>query len=135
MPNAAGWLVSTIDDFWAFASMLVEAGAHHGQQILSPQSVAPMTTDHLTVEQRTAAAPFTDEHTGWGFGMAAPAAGVTTRGVPHGFGWTGGTGTMWYSDPVTGVTGVLFTQRAMTSPQPPEVFNDFWRLAYQSLES
>ncbi len=134
MPNAAGWLVSTIDDFGAFAAMIVDAGTHRGQQILSPRSVALMTTDHLTAEQRAGATPFMSEHSGWGYGMAAPAAGATNGDLPHGFGWTGGTGTTWYSDPDTGLTGVLFTQRAMTSPQPPEVFTDFWRLAYQALE-
>lgn len=35
----------------------------------------------------------------------------------------------------TGLTGVLFTQRGTTSPQPPEVMTDFWRLAYEALSN
>ena len=52
--------------------------------------------------------------------MATPLDG---RG---GFGWDGGTGTTWRTEPSTGVTGILLTQRAMTSPEPPQVFADFW---------
>ncbi len=43
MANGAGMLVSTLDDFWAFVSMLVAGGSHEGAQLLSPQSVAAMT--------------------------------------------------------------------------------------------
>jgi CubicO group peptidase (beta-lactamase class C family) len=67
--------------------------------------------------------------------MATPAAGDVVKDVPHGIGWAGGTGTVWCSDPDTGLTGVLLTQRAMTSPQPPEVMTDFWRLAYGALSN
>ena len=134
-PNAAGWLVSTIDDFWAFVSMVLRDGAIGGERILSSQSIALMTTDRLTGEQRAAAELFVGAHSSWGLGMATPAAGDPLRDVPHGFGWTGGTGTVWYSDPDTGLTGILLTQRGMTSPQLPEVMTDFWRLAYEALSN
>ncbi len=52
--------------------------------------------------------------------MATPVDG---RG---GFGWDGGTGTTWRTDPSSGVTGILLTQRAFTSPEPPPVVRDFW---------
>ena len=134
-PNASGWLVSTIDDFWAFVSMLLNKGTVGGERILSSESIALMTTDRLNGPQRAAAKLFVGEHSGWGLGMATPAAGDPLRDVPHGFGWTGGSGTVWYSDPDTGLTGVLLTQRGMTSPQPPEVMTDFWRLAYGALSN
>jgi hypothetical protein len=56
---------------------------------------------------------------------------VTATGSPHdnmpcGFGWDGGSGTTWHSDRELGVTGILLTQRAMTSPEPPRVMLDFW---------
>ena len=97
--------------------------------------IALMTTDRLNGAQRAAAKLFVGEHSGWGLGMATPAAGDAVKDVPHGFGWTGGTGTVWYSDPDTGLTGVLLTQRGMTSPQQPEVMADFWRLAYEALRN
>jgi hypothetical protein len=36
---------------------------------------------------------------------------------------------------VRGVTGILFTQRAMTTPQPTPLFLDFWDAAYGACAS
>lgn len=134
LPNAAGWLVSTIDDFWAFVSMLLADGEYNEERILTERSVELMTTDHLTADQRASAGVFLREQDGWGLGMLVPAADAATStvspSIPGGFGWDGGTGTTWRSDRARGLTGVLFTQRAMTSPEPPAVFSDFWTGAY-----
>jgi CubicO group peptidase (beta-lactamase class C family) len=126
-PNAAGWLVSTIDDFWAFVQMLTGGGAAGGDRILAEGSVAQMTADHLTAAQREQARLFLGGG-GWGFCLAVPAADGAP-GIPGGFGWDGGTGTTWRSEVDGDLTGILFTQRAMTDPQPPELFVDFWRTA------
>ncbi|HEY1652269.1 MAG TPA: serine hydrolase domain-containing protein [Acidimicrobiales bacterium] len=133
MDNIAGMLVSTLDDFWAFVSMLVAGGQHDGHQVLSPASVADMTRDHLTPGQRAASAPFLGPHDGWGYCMVAPGPVQGEPPRPYGFGWNGGTGTVWTSDPVRGLTGILLTQRAMTSPEPPPHFVDFWDAAYEAL--
>jgi CubicO group peptidase (beta-lactamase class C family) len=133
LPNAAGWLVSTIDDFWNFVAMLLATGVHDGERILTERSVELMTTDHLTPEQRASAGVFLGEHAGWGLGMLVPAADAPASSIPRGFGWDGGTGTTWRSDRTRGLTGVLFTQRAMTSPEPPAVFDDFWTGAYTAI--
>lgn len=133
MPDAAGGLVSTIDDYWAFVSMLIGGGTVGEERVLSERSIALMVADHLTADQRRGTQPFTGQHSSWGLGMGVPAAGDDERDVPHGFGWTGGTGTAWYTDPTTELTGVLFTQRAMTSPEPPAVMLDFWSLAYEAI--
>lgn len=45
-------------------------------------------------------------------------------------GWDGGLGTVVRVDPASGLVGVLMTQRAWTSPTPPEVCRAFWRAAY-----
>jgi len=84
-----------------------------------------MTTDRLTSDQRDASRLFLGENQGWGLGFAVPATGSTAP-LPCGFGWDGGTGTTWRSNPRTGVTGILFTQRQMLSPEPPPVVEDFW---------
>jgi CubicO group peptidase (beta-lactamase class C family) len=65
--------------------------------------------------------------------MAVPASGGST-GIPGGFGWEGGTGTSWRTDPELGLTGILLTQRAVTSPEPPEVVTDFWTAAYAAVD-
>ncbi|HEU5331449.1 MAG TPA: serine hydrolase domain-containing protein [Actinocrinis sp.] len=133
MANAAGMLVSTLDDVWAFVSMLLAGGAHGGEQVLSPASVAAMTQNRLSAEQRATARLFLGDHGGWGYCMATIAPLDGEPPMPWGFGWDGGTGTTWRSDPVRGLTGILLTQRAMTSPQPPAVFADFWDGAYGAI--
>ena len=129
MANAAGMLVSTIDDLWAFVSLLLAGGRHEGEQLLSAGSVADMTRDHLTAAQRASTTLFLGP-LGWGYCMAAPGPVRGAPPVPWGFGWNGGTGTVWSSDPVRGLTGILLSTRAMTSPEPPLHFVDFWDAAY-----
>jgi CubicO group peptidase (beta-lactamase class C family) len=125
-PDASGWLVSTIDDYWSFVSMMLAGGTGQGERILSSATVALMTTDRLTPSQRDASAVFLGEHLGWGLGLAVPGTGSSDQPLPSGIGWDGGTGTTWRSNPRSGVTGILFTQRQATSPAPPPVVEDFW---------
>ena len=129
-PDASGWLVSTLDDYWAFVQMISHGGLHRDRRILSEAAVARMTTDHLTAAQRADACGFLGDGGGWGYGMRAPAAGVKARFIPGGFGWDGGSGVTWRTDAPAGVTGILFTQCEMVSPEPPAVFTDFWRAVY-----
>jgi CubicO group peptidase (beta-lactamase class C family) len=134
-PNLAGMLVSTIDDLWAFVSMLLAGGAHGSERFLSEESVAAMTRDHLTDGQREPNELFLGRDGGWGYGMAAPGPLRGEPPVPWGFGWDGGTGTTWRSDPVRGLTGILLTQLAMNSPEPPRHFVEFWSAAYGADEA
>ena len=129
LPSAAGGLVSTVDDVWAFASML----ASDGGEPPVPESVRLMRVDRMTAAERADSAMFVGDHSGWGLMMAVP-AGDGSTGVPGGFGWEGGTGTSWRTDPAVGLTGILLTQRAMTSPEPPETMSDFWTAAYAAIE-
>jgi len=131
MPDANGWLVSTIDDLWAFTSMMAAGGGG----LLSPESFRLMLVDRMTAEERTTNRMFVD-HGGWGLMMAVPAADADgSIGIPGGFGWEGGTGTSWRTDPAVGLTGILLTQRAVTSPEPPWVVQDFWNAAYAALDA
>jgi CubicO group peptidase (beta-lactamase class C family) len=125
-PDASGWLVSTIDDYWAFVSMVLAGGTARGARVLSPETVALMTTDRLTPSQRDASAIFLGEHGGWGLGLGVPAADSADRPLPDGVGWEGGTGTSWRSNPRSRVSGILFTQREVTSPVPTPVVEEFW---------
>jgi CubicO group peptidase (beta-lactamase class C family) len=113
--------------------MLLADGVRDGERILTERSIESMTTDHLTPEQRASAGVFLGEHDGWGLGMLVPTKDALTSAIRAGFGWDGGTGTTWRSDRARGLTGILFTQRAMTSPEPPAVFDAFWDGAYGSI--
>ena len=106
MANAAGMLVSTLDDFWSFVSMIVAKGRHDGQSLLSPGAVEAMTRDHLSAAQRASAPLFLGSHGGWGYGMAAPGPSRADPPEPWGYGWNGGTGTVWTTDPGYGLTGI-----------------------------
>ncbi|WP_434424661.1 serine hydrolase domain-containing protein [Nannocystis pusilla] len=134
--SGAAGLVSTADDYLAFARMLLAGGTHGGQRILSRPSVELMTTDHLTPAQK-AKSGFTPEDfaaSGFGFGVSV----VTRRDhayAPIGqYGWDGGLGSVWRNDPQEAMITLLFTQRMWSSPQPPPVCRDFWTLAYQAID-
>jgi CubicO group peptidase (beta-lactamase class C family) len=124
-PDASGWLVSTIDDYWTFVSMLLAGGTLRGARILSPESVALMTTDRLTANQREGTEVFLEPDDGWGLGLSVPAIGSTAP-LPRGIGWDGGIGTTWRSNPTSGVSGIALTQRAFTSPVETALMADFW---------
>ena len=110
-PSAAAWLLSTIDNFWAFVRMLLNRGAHDGERILSKESVERMTTNHLEQSQRAFASPVLGDNEGWGYCMAA--SGANSDAAPRAFGWNGGAGTSWRSDVDADLTGILFTQTGM----------------------
>jgi hypothetical protein len=44
----------------------------------------------------------------------------------------GGLGTSWRTDPATGLTGILLTQRLMTRPKPTTLATDFWPLGQEA---
>jgi len=132
--SGGGGLVSTIDDYFAFSRMMLNKGRHGRERILSRATVELMTSDQLTPEQRAGAEIFFGDHSSWGLGMAVDIARREIYHTPGRFGWTGGLGTTAYTDPAEGMIGILFTQRMMDSPQPPQVMSDFWTLAYGAME-
>jgi CubicO group peptidase (beta-lactamase class C family) len=86
-PDAGGWLLSTINDFWAFVQMMLGRGAHQGRRILSERSLDLMTSDHLTPVQRAALGPFLSASERWGLGMPCPPA-LTPPTFPAALGGT-----------------------------------------------
>jgi CubicO group peptidase (beta-lactamase class C family) len=130
-PSGGAGLVSTADDYLAFAEMLLRGGA----PILSRSSVETMTSDHLTPEQKAVSGFFPDDFDsrGWGFGVTV----VTRRDHPAApvgqYGWDGGLGTIWRNDPSEQMITILLTNAAWTSPRPPDVALDFLTGAYASI--
>ena len=121
--SGAGGLVSTVDDYLAFARAL-HAG---GGDVLSPSSVSLMTTNHLTPEQVA-----TNSGDGWGFGVGVI---VQRTGYEHvgAYGWTGGLGSSWTNDPDADLITVLLTDRLFTSPSLPVAHQDIVTLAHASV--
>jgi CubicO group peptidase (beta-lactamase class C family) len=132
--NGSGGLVSTSDDFNAFAQMMLNGGRLGSERILSRPSVELMTTDQVTHQQKQGSEIFFDDNRGWGFGLSVFTKRDDLYTSPGRFGWDGGYGTSWYSDPRENLTGILLTQRMMDSPQAPRAYVDFWTSAYQAID-
>ncbi len=135
-PSGAGGLVSTVDDYLTFGQMMLSQGKYGNERILSRPSVELMTTDQLTSEQKAVSglvSGFFDSH-GWGFGVSVVTRRDDIAAVPGRYGWDGGMGTSWYSDPREEMVIILLTQRAWTSPSPPNICLDFWTSAYQAID-
>jgi CubicO group peptidase (beta-lactamase class C family) len=135
LESGAGGLVATADDFLAFARMLLEHGAAPGGRILTRPTVEAMTSDQLTpdVKARSTWNPDWLPIDSWGFGV-----GVVTRRydgtlAPGAYGWNGGFGTVWRSDPREDMVVLLMTQVAGTAGIP-RVFGDFVTLAYAAID-
>ncbi|HEX4126921.1 MAG TPA: hypothetical protein VHX67_05020 [Acidimicrobiales bacterium] len=72
----------------------------------------------------------------WGHATAArlaaddaPAAARAGPPEPSGYGWNAGTGTLGTTAPDYGLTGIVLSTRAMTSPGPPAHAVELWESA------
>ncbi len=133
-PSAGGGLVSTADDLLAFCTMMLNKGRHGADRVLSRPTVELMTTDLITEQQKAENPIFFGGNSGWGLGFQVFLRRTTLASTPGRFGWTGGTGTAVYTDPREELIGILLTQREMTSPEPPNVYRDFWTGTYQAID-
>ena len=107
-PSGAAGLLSTVDDYLAFARLLLDRGVHQGRRLLSEASIEAMTTNHLTPEQIAGGGVLLDGH-GWGYcmGVSVLPDDVSTPGR---YGWSGGYGTTWFNDPNRGRIAIALTQ-------------------------
>lgn len=132
-----GGLLTTADDYFAFARMMLRHGSHGAGRILSRESVEAMTTDQVTPEQK-AASPFYRgfwDQRGWGFGVSVTIGPDEFSAVPGRYGWMGGAGTMFFVDPHEDMVAILLLQRLMTGPASDRIVAEFSRLAYQAITS
>lgn len=121
--DAAGGLISTVDDLLAFARMLLDGGG----SVLPAQAVTAMTTGQLTAEQK-ARGGFGDDFfasKSWSFGQQVLDSGA--------FGWDGGLGTSWLVDPNEDLVVTVLTQRMFESSASPAVHTTIQKAAYQAL--
>jgi CubicO group peptidase (beta-lactamase class C family) len=107
-PSGAGGLLSTADDFLAFARLLLDRGVYGGRRLLSERSVELMTSNHLTAEQ-IAGGGVLLSGSGWGFGQAVTVAPDEVSPAGR-YGWSGGYGTTWFNDPHRQLVAMALTQ-------------------------
>jgi CubicO group peptidase (beta-lactamase class C family) len=144
-------LVSTADDYLAFARMLIRGGQVEGRQYLKAELVRLMTTDRLTAAQRLISSFVTPPWSVAGFGLgvsvitdaqgyAASGWGVGSKGS---FGWPGLFGGWWQADPIQDMILIWLVQvtppppSAGVTPRFPGVTanRQFQQLAYSALSS
>ena len=140
--SGGGGMLSTAGDYARFCQMLLNGGELDGARILSPKTVALMTSDQLpsTTERHTPVAlslnafgPTPEMGTSFGLGFAVrTAAGRNpVPGSAGDFSWAGITGTYFWVDPKEKLVTVLMVQL----PQGKNV--PYWRqtrtLVYQTL--
>jgi CubicO group peptidase (beta-lactamase class C family) len=142
-PAGGGGLVSTVDDYLAFARMLLNNGQYGGQsadqsgqkRIVSASSVEMMTTNQITPEQQEMGRLILGPNTGWGFGVSVLVKPDGLAARPGRYGWNGGLGSSWWNDPNGGLAAIIMTECAFESADPPPVIKDFWKAAYASAEA
>lgn len=128
--SGAGGLVSTLDDYAAFAQALLEGGG----AVLSRSSVAAMTTDQLVaVDGSLQGGPDPTGAVGWGFGVGVVRRKTHIAESAGTYAWTGGMGTSWANDPVEGVVAILLTNQLFSGPSLPPIHQDFWTSTYTAL--
>jgi CubicO group peptidase (beta-lactamase class C family) len=133
--SGAGGLVSTADDYLAFATTLLRRGEHDSGRILSRPAVELMTTDQLTPAQKAVSGFFPGyfDNRGWGMGVSIVTGRDDLAATPGRFGWDGGLGTAWWSDPHEDLTAIMMTQRSEFHPIS-KVYLDFWTSVYQTID-
>lgn len=120
-PNAGGGLMSTADDYLAFARMLLADGLFDGTRVLSASSARAMRTDQLTDDQKRhpfLGAPF---WVGRGFGLNLSVVTDPAKSQPlfgpggaGAFGWPGAYGTWWQADPAADLILIYLVQNSPT---------------------
>ncbi len=140
--SGGGGMLSTAGDYARFSQMLLNNGELEGVRILSPKTIALMTSDQLPpgVERHTPVAiaigpfaPVPEMGTSFGLGFAIrvdPGRNPLPGSVGD-YSWGGITGTLFWVDPQTKLVAVLMDQTSQLN------LNVVWRQArvmvYQAL--
>src|SRR5215468_10089708 len=122
-PSGGGGMVSTAADYARFSQMLLNGGELDGARLLSPHTVALMTTDHLPPGtpiglggQFGSLKPDLEDGQGFGLGFAvrvAPGHNPYPGSVGE-FYWVGATGTVFWVDPKERLVVILMIQVPLT---------------------
>jgi CubicO group peptidase (beta-lactamase class C family) len=93
----------TVGDFARFGQMLVNGGTLDGKRVLSPKTVAVMTSNHLPASVKNNVAIVEPHRDGYSFGLGVAVRmndGVAaTPGTLGDFSWNGANGTSFWADP------------------------------------
>ena len=125
MPSGGGGMVSTAEDYFRFASMLLNEGELEGKRIVAPATVKMMTTNHVPTELLNGKFGIGNAVMRPGFGYAYNGAvefNPVEANLPDGKGtyqWDGAAGTWFWVDPTNDIVFVGMIQRMLGPASPP----------------
>src|SRR5258708_2693425 len=105
-------MVSTAFDYAKFLQMLQNGGVLDGHRVLSPATVAFMTSDHLGQIGPGPTAYLPGPGYGFGIGFAVPRQedAAPNEGSPGDYSWSGAAGTSFWNDPKQPLPVVFMSQ-------------------------
>jgi CubicO group peptidase (beta-lactamase class C family) len=138
MPSGGGGMVSTAEDYYRFATMLLNGGELDGKRILSPSTVRLMTSNHVPAELLTGKYGIGAQVMRPGFGYGYNGAVIfdpPEANLPDGKGeyfWDGAAGTWFWVDPANDVVFIGMIQR-MLGPASPNLEYESRSVIYGAL--
>lgn len=129
--SGGGGLVATISDYTTFIQMIINGGEWRGRRIISAKSLELMHTNQLREGLNVKIPTWDMPNTVFGLGFAiknSPAEGEPDSAVGE-YHWGGMAGTHSWVSPKSGVSALIFTQRAYGFWHP--FSHEFKRLAYK----
>ena len=125
MPSGGGGMISTAEDYYRFATMLLNGGELDGKRILSPATVKLMTSNHVPSELLTGKFGIGSQMLRPGFGYGYDCAVIFNpleANLPDGKGeffWDGAAGTWFWVDPTNDIVFIGMIQRMLGPASPP----------------
>jgi len=137
--SGGGGLVSTVHDYYKFASMLLNGGEYEGTRILGRKTVELMTSNHMPHNGDLASmgqsvfSESTYEGIGFGLGFSVMIDPPTAQilGSKGEFAWGGAASTYFFIDPEEDMLVIFLTQLMPSSAYP--IRREMRVLAYQSI--
>lgn len=94
---------ATVGDYLRFGQMLLDGGAIDGVRVLSPKTVAAMTSDHLGPNIKNSVPAVEQHRDGYSFGLGVAVRMheglAATPGSKGDYSWNGAYGTQFWADP------------------------------------
>jgi CubicO group peptidase (beta-lactamase class C family) len=137
--SGGGGLVSSAADYHRFTQLLLRGGEFDGVRLLSPRTVALMTSNHLPGDVDLEAygrplfaeMPFDGFGFGLGFSVLTDPVKAKTLSSPGEYAWGGAASTAFWVDPAEELTALFFTQLLPSSTHP--IRQHLRQLVYQAL--
>lgn len=142
-PIGGGGLTSTASDYIRFTRALLNGGELDGARVLSADSVADMSRNHIgsiglpalktALPDRSHDFTFiADGRDKWGLGFQITADAVAGKRSAGSLSWGGINNTYYWLDPTRGVTGVILMQfLPFADPKALALYDTFERGVYQ----